>query len=85
MNYTVDEKKNYHRRGYPKGEFSQGYVMGVVLYRGYGKGGASVNKAGRQKFIDETKRQAVNGDPYSKGIMCAIRDCANERKAKKNT
>lgn len=85
MSYTVDEKKSFHGRGFPKGEFSQGYIIGVQLYRGYGKDGASVNKAKRQKLIDDTKRQAIKGDLFSKGVMCAIRDCANERKAKHNT
>ncbi|MDE7300543.1 MAG: hypothetical protein K2N47_00075 [Clostridia bacterium] len=81
MSYTVDEKKKYHGHGFPKGEFSQGYLIGVTIYRGYGKGGASVHKEKRQKLIDDTKRKAQKGDQYSKGVMCAIRDCANERKA----
>ncbi len=85
MSYSVDEKKRYHGRGFPKGEFSQGYIIGVQLYRDYGKNGAPVNKEKRRKFIDQTKRQAIKGDLYSKGVMCAIRDCANERKAKHNT
>lgn len=82
---TVDEKKSYHGCGFPKGEFSQGYIIGVTIYRGYGKGGTPVNKEKRRKLIDDTKRKAMKGDPYSKGVMCAIRDCANERKAKYNT
>ena len=85
MSYSVDDKIKYHRKGQPKGMFSAGYIMGAITYRSYGKGGAPVNKRARQKFIDETKRQAMQGDLYSKGIMCAVRDCANERKAKHNT
>lgn len=79
---TVNEKKKYHGRGFPKGEFSQGYIIGVTIYRSYGKDGTPVNKEKRRKYIDETKCQAIKGDLYSKGVMCAIRDCANERKAK---
>lgn len=81
MSYTVDEKKKYHGRGFPKGEFSQGYIIGVSIYRTYGKGGVPVNKGKRQKYIDDTKQKAQQGDQFCKGVMCAIRDCANERKA----
>lgn len=82
MSYSVDDKVKYHKNVRPKPVFSAGYIMGVQIYRGYGKGGTPVNKKKRQKGIDEIKRQAMKGDEFSKGVMCAIRDCANERKAK---
>ncbi len=80
MKRTVEEKRKYHAHGFPKGRFSQGYIIGVTLYRNYGKGGAPVQKHKRAKYIDEVKTQARAGDLYSKGVMCGIRDSANERK-----
>lgn len=80
MKYSVEEKRKYHANGRPKGEFSQGYLIGVVTYRSYGKKGSPVHKQARKKYIDNVNAQAKAGDLYSKGIMCAYRDCANERK-----
>ena len=77
---TVAEKVAYNqRRGT---QFSAGYITGVKVYRGY----PLKDKKGKQTVknaIDEFSRQAKGGDIFAKGIMCAIRDCANERKAKK--
>lgn len=76
---SLDEKIKYNqKRGT---QFSVGYVMGVKYYRSYPmkdeKGKRTVKKA-----IDEFSRQARGGDEFAKGIMCGIRDAANERKNK---
>lgn len=81
--WSLSDKKKYHGRGFPKGKFSHGYIVGVQIYQSYGKGGASVNKRKRRELVDGIKTQAVKGDPYSKGFMCGFRDAANERKAQK--
>lgn len=79
MKPSLDDKIKFNqRRGT---QFSVGYITGVKVYRGY----SLKDRQGKQKTkkaIDEFSRQARNGDEFAKGIMCAIRDCANERKAK---
>ncbi len=77
---SVDDKIKFNKkRG---SQFSVGYILGVKQYRNY----PYKDRKGKQtakKAIDEFARQARNGDEFAKGIMCGIRDCANERKAKK--
>ena len=80
MKRSVQEKRRYHAKGLPKGDFSAGYIIGVSVYINYGKGGEPVHKDKRSKYIDNIKLQARRGDLYSKGIMCGIKDAANERK-----
>lgn len=81
MARTVDEKLKYNQA--QKTPFSTGYVIGVNLYRNYSK----MNSEGK-KTINETiqtcRELARKGDDTGKGFMCAMRDAANERKAKKN-
>lgn len=76
----LDDKIRFNqKRGTP---FSVGYILGVKQYRSY----PQKDRKGKQtakKAIDEFSKMAKNGDEFAKGIMCGIRDCANERKAKK--
>lgn len=78
---SIDDKIKYNqKRGT---QFSVGYIMGVRQYRSY----PQKDRRGRQKAkmaIDEFSKMAKSGDEFAKGIMCGIRDAANERKAKKN-
>lgn len=79
MKRTVDEKYKYNRaRG---GEFSTGYCTGVTLYRNYVKSD-KVTKAMIKEIISTSKELAKSGDEIGKGLMCAVRDCADERKDK---
>lgn len=64
-------------------EFSAGYIMGVKTYQKY----PLKDRKGKQtakRAIDKFSQMARNGDEFAKGIMCGIRDAANERKAQKN-
>ena len=78
---TVDEKYNYNLT--QKSGFSNGYCLAVRMYRGYNSG-TPADKKRVKAFIDDMK-QGAKKHGYCKGFMCAIRDCANERKAKRNT
>lgn len=76
---TLQEKFAFNKK---RGtEFSAGYIMGVKTYQKYPlkdrKGKKTANRA-----IDTFSQMARNGDEFAKGIMCGIRDAANERKAK---
>lgn len=78
--FTLDDKIkfNQHRPNL----FSVGYITGVKAYRNY----LLKDRQGKQatkKAMDGFSRQAKSGDVFAKGIMCGIRDAANERKAKK--
>jgi hypothetical protein len=80
MKHTVNDKYNYNKQ--QKTAFSYGYRFGVEAYRSYPK----ANAAKRKEIladIDYSKQNAAKGKQYDKGFMCAIRDCANERKGKK--
>ena len=83
MKRTVDEKLKYNRE--QKTPFSYGYVWGVQAYRRYPKANAKERKRILEE-IDNYKQLAKNGGTQSrqcgKGFMCAVRDCAEERKAK---
>lgn len=79
MKRTVDEKYKYNQER--KGGFSTGYCLGVNLYRGYIKSDGET-KAITKEIITTSKELAKKGDDLGKGFMCAVRDCAEERKAK---
>ena len=81
---SVDEKYNYNKVN--KSPFSFGYIFGVKAYRSY----PTVNATQKKKIKADIdyNRKIATGDSsrgsvqYAKGFMCAIRDCANERKSK---
>lgn len=79
MARTFDEKLKYNENR--KTPFSVGYFIGARFYREYPK----VNSEGK-KVINEAvqtfKELARKGDETGKGVMCAMRDAANERKAR---
>ena len=80
MKHSVDEKVSYNKK--KKGMFSVGYVFGVSLYRDYPKGDRELKKIS-ESIVSEAKSMAKRGDLYSKGVMCGVRDAANERKRQK--
>lgn len=78
---TVDEKYEYNKRNRGN-QFSAGYINGVEAYRDYGNA-----MDGYRKHIKELNKSVAESaktkrDPWSIGYMCALRDCANERKNK---
>lgn len=83
MKRTVDEKVKYNYG--QKTPFSWGYLWGVRAYRRYPKANAAEKKRLLAE-MDDYRNTAVNGKGKSrecgKGYMCALRDCANERKGK---
>lgn len=79
MKRTVDEKYKYNQAR--KDTFSTGYCTGVTLYRSYIKSDGET-KAMIKEIISNSKELARKGDDLGKGVMCAVRDCAEERKAK---
>ena len=85
MNRSVDEKLKYNSE--QKTPFAYGYRFGVKAYRQYPKADKK-HKRAMLAEIDDNKRLAQTGDKsrssvqYAKGYMCAIRDCAAERKAR---
>lgn len=80
MSYTVDEKMAYNRQR--NTEFGTGYVFGVNIYRNYVKADSKY-KAAIKEVIDSASKNARKGYKMDKGIMCGVRDAANERKARK--
>lgn len=85
MKRTVDEKLKYNSE--QKTPFAYGYRFGVKAYREYPK----ANKKRKREMmsdIDDNKRLAQSGKStcnsvqYAKGFMCAMRDCAAERRAR---
>ena len=85
MKRSVDEKLKYNRE--QKTPFACGYRFGVKAYREYPK----ANKKRKREMmsdIDDNKRLAQSGKStrnsvqYAKGFMCAMRDCAAERRAR---
>lgn len=80
MRYTVDEKVKYNRKR--NTDFGTGYVFGVNIYRDYSKVSAK-DKATIKELISSARENARNGEQWDKGIMCGVRDAANERKARK--
>ena len=80
MKRTVQEKYEYNkRRG---GMFSSGYCLGVSMYDDYVRQDGEGKKVYRE-FLDNAHGFAREGDDFSKGVMCAYRDKANERKDKR--
>lgn len=80
--YTIDEKVKFNaERGT---SFGVGYSFAVGLYRDYPKSDA-MKKATINSIFTNSKVLAQQGDPFGKGVMCGLRDAANERKAKKKT
>ena len=79
MKRTVDEKYKYNQAR--EGMFSTGYCTGVTLYRSYIKSDGET-KALIKNIISNSKELAQKGEDLGKGLMCAVRDCAEERKAK---
>ncbi len=78
---TLQEKLAFNKK---RGtQFSAGYILGVRTYQKYPLKDRKGKQAAK-KAIDEFSKMARNGDEFAKGIMCGIRDAANERKAKKN-
>ncbi|MGN0823579.1 MAG: hypothetical protein ACI4MB_00765 [Candidatus Coproplasma sp.] len=77
---SLVEKYNYNSK--LDTGFSHGYCTGVRYYRNHGNC-STAEKQKRNAFIDDMKVAALKGHSYAKGFMCAIRDCANERKGKK--
>ena len=78
--FSIDDKIKFNKK---RGSlFGSGYILGVKQYRKY----ALKDRKQKQvvkKAIDEFSKMARNGYEFAKGIMCGIRDAANERKAKK--
>ena len=72
---TFEEKVNYNKKRYKTDNFSAGYVIGVQMYHDYPKYDEK-GKAEARKIIGDF-------NDLAKGIMCGIRDSANERKHKK--
>ncbi len=81
---TFEEKVNYNKKRYKTDNFSAGYVIGVQMYHDYPKYDEK-GKAEARKTIGDFNDLAKgkNGDRLAKGIMCGIRDSANERKRRK--
>lgn len=80
MKRTLNDKYKYNSKR--KTNFAFGYCLGVRIYKDYPKDTAK-GKLETKRLIDDFKTFAREGDEISKGIMCGIRDCANERKGKK--
>ena len=79
MKRTVQEKYDYNDK--LDTPFSTGYTLGVMLYRDYPR----MDKEGKRlirKIFDDNHELARSGDEIGKGVMCAVRDCANERKSR---
>lgn len=82
MSYSVDDKVKFNQA--KKTPFSFGYRWGVKAYRAY----PTADKEERKRIlaeIDDYSKQAKKKSPSgecAKGFMCAVRDCANERKSK---
>ena len=77
MKRTVDEKYKYNQAR--NGTFATGYCTGVTLYRSYIKSDGET-RAMIKEIISNSKDLAKSGDDLGKGLMCAVRDCAAERK-----
>ena len=85
MKRSVDEKLKYNNE--QKTPFAYGYRFGVKAYRQYPKADKKRKRAMLAE-IDDNKRLAQSGKSacnsvqYAKGFMCAMRDCAVERRAR---
>ena len=85
---TLEEKIAYNKKHGSTDFFSMGYIMGVQTYRDYPKLNDK-SKAETREMIKDFNETAKGKDrnrtevKLSKGFICGIRDCANERKRKK--
>lgn len=80
MKRTLKDKLKYNSKR--NTDFAFGYRLGVRMYKDYPKDTAK-GKLETKRLIDGFKTLARGGDETSKGVMCGIRDAANERKGKK--
>ena len=78
---TVQEKYDYNKQ-FPNRKFSNGYKNGVEAYRDYANAIDGYRKD--IKELNKSMAEAAKNkrDPWAIGYMCALRDCANERKGK---
>ena len=78
---TVQEKYDYNkcRRG---NKFSDGYVNGVEAYTDYDSATDGYRKSIKELNKSVAEAARTKRDQWSIGYMCALRDCANERKGK---
>ena len=85
---TLQEKINFNKSRSVSDQFAAGYIIGVTMYKDYPKLDEK-GKAETRKMIGNFNKTANGKDrnstaiKLSKGIMCGIRDSANERKHKK--
>ena len=79
MKYSFEDKIKYNKGR--KSEFSQGYLVGATMYKDYPRL-REVDRAFIRKRFDEEKIRARKGDAFAKGVVCALRDASQERKAK---
>ena len=85
---TLQEKINFNKSRSVSDQFSAGYIIGITMYKDYPKLDDK-GKAETRKMIGDYNKIASGTDrnstavKLSKGIMCGIRDSANERKRKK--
>lgn len=85
---TLKEKVDYNRKRSSSDQFAAGYIIGVTMYNDYpkldDKGKAETrNMIGDYNKIANGKDRNSTAIKLSKGIMCGIRDSANERKRRK--
>ena len=78
---TLKEKYEYNDKRKKSSDFSRGYCFGVTAYREYARSDAETRSVIRDVFSRENGF-ARDGDRFSKGVMCGVRDAANERKSK---
>ena len=85
---TLQEKIKFNKIRSVSDQFAAGYIIGVTMYKDYPKLDDK-GKAETRKMISDYNKIASGKDrnsiatKLSKGIMCGIRDSANERKRKK--
>lgn len=80
MKRTLKEKYDYNK--YKDDKFSRGYCFGVDLYQDYPRQ-TPQGKATYKELINNINQSAKLGNSTEKGVMCGIRDAANDRKNKK--
>lgn len=78
---TVKEKYEYNKQKLDS-NFSVGYVLGVQAYTDYGKATADCRAGIRESNKRFAASAKTEKDEFSIGYMCALRDCARERKKK---
>ena len=76
---TVQEKYDYNKRN-KVNKFSNGYVNGVEAYRDYATAMEHTRKDIKALNKSMAEAAKTKRDPWAIGYMCALRDCANERK-----